>query len=92
MKYIQTWALATSLVLGCTHLAQASHANPWATADDTLLSKYHDENQARSVDTPGEDEMRGGMERAANGKTSGVASDNSGGKSEGGKGRKGRSR
>ncbi len=48
--------------------AFASHANPWATEDDTVLAKNHDDNQVRSVDTPGEDEMNGVMTRSARGK------------------------
>jgi hypothetical protein len=63
-------------LLGCAALvmvtmspALASHANPWATDEDVVLAKNHDENQVRSIDTPGEDEMRGKMTRSANGKT-----------------------
>ena len=55
--------------------AAADHANPWATADDTVLSQFHDVNQARSADTPGEDEMNGVMERNANGKLGGASMD-----------------
>jgi hypothetical protein len=55
--------------------AAADHANPWATADDTVLSQFHDVNQARSADTPGEDEMNGVMERTANGKLGGASMD-----------------
>lgn len=39
--------------------AEAAHNNPWATADDAVLSKNHDDNQSRSLDRPGEDEMKG---------------------------------
>ncbi|SSC64884.1 hypothetical protein [Ciceribacter selenitireducens] len=49
--------------------AMASHNNPWATAEDTVLEKYHDENQAKSEGTPGEDEMYGGKTGVAFGKT-----------------------
>jgi hypothetical protein len=53
--------------------AVADHANPWASDTDTVLSKNHDTNQARSADTPGEDEMRGAMKQTAHGKLDGVA-------------------
>jgi len=46
----------------------ASHANPWATEEDAVLSRYHDANQSKSVGTPGTDEMRGAMVRRARGK------------------------
>ncbi|MGI1662658.1 hypothetical protein ACRDNQ_10495 [Palleronia sp. KMU-117] len=49
----------------------AAHANPWASEGDTVDSQFHESNQARSVDTPGEDEMRGTMIRAARGKLDG---------------------
>ncbi|MBV7392579.1 hypothetical protein [Mameliella sediminis] len=62
-----TLAAALGLVL-MSGAALASHANPWATADDTVLEKYHDANQAKSIGTPGEDEMRGAMTRKARGK------------------------
>lgn len=61
-------------------VAFADHGNPWATEDDVVLSRYHDENQARSIDTPGEDEMRGRMVQPASGK---IGGERSGGKSEG---------
>jgi hypothetical protein len=64
--------------------ALANHANPWATGDDVVLSRFHDENQARSADTPGEDEMRGKMTRSANGKTGESGSTRSGSASKGG--------
>lgn len=48
--------------------ALAGHANPWASEDDTILSKNHETNLAQSVGTPGEDEMRGVMEQNAHGK------------------------
>ncbi|WP_394179322.1 hypothetical protein [Yoonia maritima] len=46
----------------------ADHGNPWATEGDTVLSQYHDANQAKSIDTPGEAEMRGALVRNARGK------------------------
>lgn len=50
--------------------AFADHANSWADDDDEVLSQFHDANQARSVGTPGEDEMNGVMERNSFGKVS----------------------
>ncbi|MGR3321624.1 MAG: hypothetical protein ACU0DK_06815 [Pseudooceanicola sp.] len=46
----------------------AGHANPWATEEDDLLMQYHEENLAKSIDTPGEDEMLGRMVQNATGK------------------------
>ncbi|GAA3867484.1 hypothetical protein [Celeribacter arenosi] len=48
--------------------AFAGHNNPWATANDVILEQYHTENQAQSINTPGEDEMRGVMVQRARGK------------------------
>lgn len=56
----------------------AGHANPWMKDGDTVLETNHDSNQARSADTPGQDEMRGKMQQTAFGKLSGKASSNSG--------------
>ncbi|WP_323772134.1 hypothetical protein [Antarctobacter sp.] len=67
MTINHTFAVTLSLVV-LSGAAQADHGNPWATADDTVLSKNHDANQAKSVGTPGEDEMRGALTRAARGK------------------------
>ena len=53
----------------------AGHANPWAGDDDTVQSKNHDANQSKSIDTPGEDEMRGRMEQTARGKLDAVGRD-----------------
>ena len=41
----------------------AAHANPWAGPDDEVKSQFHDENQEKSLDTPGEDEMHGQSNR-----------------------------
>ncbi len=60
--------LGTVLMTGAAH---AGHANPWATPEDDLLMEYHDENLEQSVDTPGEDEMLGVMDRSAYGKLGG---------------------
>jgi hypothetical protein len=43
--------------------ASAAHNNPWATPEDDVLAKNHDANQEQSIGTPGEDEMRGTMDR-----------------------------
>jgi hypothetical protein len=48
----------------------AGHANPWASEDDVVLQKNHEVNQLKSINTPGEDEMRGNMTRSAFGKLS----------------------
>lgn len=62
-----TVAMAVALICVAGPIL-AAHANPWATETDSVNSQYHDSNQARSADTPGEDEMRGVMVRAARGK------------------------
>jgi len=78
--------MKSSLCLACLMAALsgpalADHANPWATEDDVVQSKNHDANQAGSIDTPGEDEMRGKMTRSAHGKLGGERADKgSGGK------------
>ncbi|OSQ51225.1 hypothetical protein [Marivita geojedonensis] len=82
MKYAFLIAAAVSFVSAS---AMADHANPWATEDDTVLSQYHDENQSRSADTPGEDEMRGAMVRNARGKLDEGAGSGQAGKGRGGK-------
>jgi hypothetical protein len=69
----KTLSLAAALMLAASPLL-ADHANPWATDGDTTLSRFHDSNQARSADTPGEDEMRGVMVRSARGKLDTAAS------------------
>lgn len=53
--------------------AWAGHANPWASEGDILQMQYHEENLAKSVGTPGEDEMRGIMVQKAHGKLDGKA-------------------
>lgn len=61
-------ATAAALTMAVSLPVQADHANPWATEEDSVLAKNHDANQARSIGTPGEDEMRGVMTRSAHGK------------------------
>ncbi|TCS67559.1 hypothetical protein EDD52_101661 [Primorskyibacter sedentarius] len=71
--------------------AFADHANPWAGEGDTVLSRNHDANQAKSVNTPGQDEMRGKMEQRARGKLEDAGRSNqSGGRSQASRGGKGR--
>lgn len=41
----------------------ADHGNPWAGPDDNVKSQFHDENQEKSLNTPGEDEMYGRTNR-----------------------------
>ena len=43
--------------------ALAAHNNPWAEADDVLIGAMHEVNLTQSSDTPGEDEMKGKLER-----------------------------
>jgi hypothetical protein len=54
---------ALALALGGTP-ALAAHNNPWAGAEDSVDAQFHDDNQERSADTPGSDEMHG-MEKGA---------------------------
>jgi hypothetical protein len=76
MGKIPSAVLAATLLLSGAGQALAAHANPWAGPEDNVLGAMHDTNQARSVDTPGEDEMNGAMTRSATGKTGddGIAS------------------
>lgn len=63
MKYLKTptlFAGFAALALLSTPVL-AAHNNPWASEGDILLSKKHDDNQLKSVGTPGQDEMRGDM-------------------------------
>ncbi|MGG7564997.1 hypothetical protein ACQ5SO_02395 [Rhodovulum sp. DZ06] len=66
-------ALGAALLLGLPGAALAGHNNPWSSDLASLNEQFHDENQARSADTPGEDEMRGVMVQNAHGKLSDVA-------------------
>ena len=66
---MRTFALSASVIaMLVAGPVAAGHNNPWATPDDELLMQYHDENLLQSVDTPGEDEMLGIMNRSAIGK------------------------
>ena len=60
------------LLCGLSAPVFAAHANPWANPDDNVMAKMHDTNQARSVGTPGQDEMNGQMTRSAFGKLGGT--------------------
>jgi hypothetical protein len=51
-------ALAATLALGSTPAA-AAHNNPWAGPEDSVEAQFHDDNQERSAETPGSDEMHG---------------------------------
>jgi len=50
-------------------------ANPWATDDNDVLNvvleKFHEANQLKSIDTPGEDAMRGQTTQSASGRSGG---------------------
>ena len=65
MKRTLTFAALVALMAAP---AFSNHANPWANENDTVLSKNHESNQLKSIDTPGEDEMRGAMVQKARGK------------------------
>lgn len=81
MKHITPLALAVIALSGSISALEAGHANPWTDDLSEVLEKNHDSNQARSADTPGEDEMRGVMTRNAHGKTGGSAAGTDSGKS-----------
>ena len=65
---MKTLTLAAALTALSFAQVIAGHANPWATEADSVLEKNHDANQAKSVNAPGEDEMRGNMAQRAWGK------------------------
>ncbi len=98
-------AFAALAFLGTPSLA--AHNNPWASEGDVLLSRNHDDNQLKSVGTPGQDEMRGEMKldagtnsgakgfspRTAGGSTkAGASAGGKGAKGKGGKAGGGKSR
>lgn len=72
MTHKTTLAVILAATAFSAATAQAAHNNPWAGEEDVVLSIYHDANQAKSIGTPGEDEMRGVMSRNANGKLGGT--------------------
>ncbi|WP_139792778.1 hypothetical protein [Pseudophaeobacter leonis] len=78
-------ALATAVIGVSANPAFADHGNPWAEEDDVVRSQFHDVNQAKSVGTPGQDEMKGAMVQSAQGKQ-GSANRGSGGVGIGGSG------
>ncbi len=83
MKKIMMMCVSGMFLTAATNPAMAAHANPWAGDDDSVPAANHDSNQAKSVGTPGQDEMNGAMSRSAHGKmgttpSGGVASSNSG--------------
>ncbi len=59
-------AFGLALTFIATAPAIAAHNNPWADTDDTVLGQNHDVYQERSIDTPGEDEMKGQMNQNVN--------------------------
>jgi hypothetical protein len=80
--------LSTAVVL-------ADHGNPWAGPDDQVKSQFHDVNQEKSLNTPGEDEMHGQTNRnvslnagsgAAGHASEGVEGGRGGGQGSGGQG------
>ena len=81
------------LVLSVTMIATlatplyAAHNNPWATDVDVVLGKKHDANQAKSIGTPGQDEMRGEMRQDTDPSVGhGPQGHGGGGQASGGKG------
>lgn len=58
-------SLTAAILMFSAAPALAAHNNPWATDDDTVLAKYHEENQEESIGTPGEDEMLGRIVQSA---------------------------
>ena len=64
-------ALAFALVSVVASPAVAAHNNPWATTQDTILGKKHDENQEKSVGKPGHDQMQGTMAQKGSGTVGG---------------------
>lgn len=67
MKCALFTALSSGLLLAAlgTTPTLADHGNPWAGPDDEVQSQFHDDNQEKSVGTPGEDEMNGQINRNA---------------------------
>lgn len=75
-------ALASAVIGVSATPAFAAHGNPWAEDDDVVFSQFHDENQVKSIGTPGQDEMKGDRALTGAGKT-GSANRGSGGGSLG---------
>jgi uncharacterized membrane protein YgcG len=71
MKTNSILIVAAVIAVATGTVVSADHNNPWATAGDIVLSKNHDSNQLKSLDTPGEDEMRGNMNQNGASKTGG---------------------
>ena len=93
MKLTLSNSVPTGLVLLTLSVAPvfADHGNPWAGPEDDVKSQFHDENQEKSLNTPGEDEMHGQSNRnvstnAGRG-AAGRAGTSAGGSGNGGSGR-----
>ncbi len=80
----KTIAVASAIACFAVAPSFADHGNPWAGPEDEVNSQFHEENQEKSLNTPGEDEMRGNLVRSAFGKTGGTAG--KGGRGQGGRG------
>lgn len=76
---------AAMMILGGAAAATAGHNNPWATAEDTVLSQYHDANQADRPGT-GEDRMLGNMQQTGANRDGNRGGTSGGGGHGGGKG------
>jgi len=63
-----TKTILSVVILLVASSAQAAHNNPWATPEDDVLAKNHEQNQEKSIGTPEQDEMRGIMNQNARGK------------------------
>jgi hypothetical protein len=58
---MKTTILGVMVSVAMAGAAVAAHNNPWTDDLNTVLSKAHDTNQAKSEGKPGQDEMRGNM-------------------------------
>jgi hypothetical protein len=79
-------ALATAVIGVSANPAFAAHGNPWAEDDDVVFSQFHDENQVKSIGTPGQDEMRGDRALTGAGKVGSANRGSGGGAGNGGGG------
>jgi hypothetical protein len=64
-------AFAIFIASVATSPAAAAHNNPWATTEDTVLGFKHDDNQEKSVGTPGQDQMQGALAQKGSGTVGG---------------------
>lgn len=82
----------------------AAHGNPWAGPDDDVKSQFHDQNQEKSLNTPGDEEMyqrtnsdvspndRGGRAGGRSNGGGGHSAERDSGKGGGGHGGRGRNK